>query len=438
MAKPQKSSHVHFMGIGGSGISAVARIAREQGLIVSGCDVEESGVTYRLRKEGIPVEIGHDLSHLKNTDILAYTPAVLYQNQNHPEFLKAQKQGKALIWEEFMADHLQKDKFLIAVAGTHGKGHTTAMISLILEKAGLDPTCEVGANLLDWDRKNYRIGKGKYFICEADEFRDKFLLYKPNIAVITSIEMDHPEYFKNFDAVLNAFKRFALQLKDVKILVINGKDQGCLKLLKILRSLKWKGKIVTYQKLAKTLVKLKLPGDHIRSDAAAALSVGLALGIKKVTVKTALESFKGLERRFEYKGEAIGGVKLFDDYAHHPTAVAANIKAVRQFYPKKRVFVVFQPHMHARLAALFDEFIASLKLADKVLVTDVYTRREQGIEKPTGKELALAIGGPKATYVGGNLDNVANFVLRNVQKNDVVILMGAGDIYKATELLLKQ
>lgn len=421
-----KILRVHFMGIGGSGISAVARIAKEQGFDVDGCDLEESSITYRLRKEGIVVALGHDASHFKNVDLLVHTPAVFYQSASHPEYTKAKK---AMIWEEFMAKYLQRGKKVIAVAGTHGKGTTTAIICRVLELAGLDPTCEVGANLLDWERKNYRIGKGKYFICEADEFRDKFLLYKPDIAVVTSVEMDHPEYFRDFEAVLASFVKFA---KKAKVLVINGEDPGCLKLLKELKTLK----VLKYKKLTKKQAKLKFPGDHIRSDAAAAWAVAKFLKVKDKQIREGLESFKGLERRFEYRGE-VAGAKIYDDYAHHPTAVVVNIAAAKEIYPNKKIWVVFQPHMHARLEKLFEGFKKALARADKVVVTDVYTRREQGVTKPSGKDLALAIGGPKATYVGGELTNVANFLARNLSKSDVVLIMGAGDIYRVSELLLK-
>ncbi len=419
------------MGIGGSGISGVARMARDQGFEVTGCDSEENGITYRLRKEGIPVDIGHDASHLKGVDILAHSPAVFYQNETHPEFTTASKKGIAMIWEEFMAKYLQKGKYVICVAGTHGKGHTTAMLSLIMEQAGLDPTCEIGANLLNWDKKNYRIGKGEYFVCEADEYREKFLLYKPKLAIVTSIEMDHPDYFKSFDAILKAFVKFS---QKAEVLVINGEDEGCLKLIKELKKLKYKGKIITYKKLTKAQAKLKLPGDHMRSDAGAAWVAAKALGVKDTEIKKALENFQGLERRFEYKGE-IEGFKLYDDYAHHPTAVEANIKAARELFPKKRIFVVFQPHMYSRFGVLFTDFVKVLSKADKVVVADVYTKREQGLNKPTAKELALTIQAPKATYVGGDLLNVSNFIQRNSQKGDVVILMGAGDITKVSDLL---
>lgn len=422
---------IHFMGIGGSGISAIARMAREQGDDVSGCDLEESSITYRLRKDGIPVEIGHSPDHLKRIDLLVHTPAVFYQSQTHPEYTRATKKGLAMIWEEFMAKYLQKNKFVIAVSGTHGKGTTTAMISRIAEEAGLDPSCEVGANLLDWDKKNYRIGKSKYFICEADEFREKFLLYKPDIAVITSIEMDHPEYFRNFDQIMTAFTKFALKSTT---LVINGQDKGCLQLLKNLSKLKYQGKIIKYNLIPVSL-KLKLPGKHLRQDAAAAWAAAKVLGLSDEAIKNALEKFSGCERRYEYRGE-VDGVKIYDDYAHHPTAVTANILATRELYPKKNIWVVFQPHMYTRLKNLFAEFVASLRLADRVVITDVFSRRESGLTKPSGKDLAIAVGSPKATYVGGDLVNVANFVIRNTDKGDVVLFLGAGDIYKASDQML--
>lgn len=435
MPKMTRLPRIHFMGIGGSGISAIARMARDYGYEVTGCDLEESSITHRLRKDGIPVEIGHNPAHLKNVDLLVHTPAVFYQSIDHPEYTKAKMSGLTLTWEEFMAKFLQKDKFVIAVTGTHGKGTTTAMFARILEEAGLDPTVEIGANLLDWDGKNYRIGKSKYFLCEADEFREKFLIYRPNLAVVTSVEMDHPEFFANFEAVLKAFSKFVQGMKEPKILVINGQDEGCKKLIKTLKKLKWSGKIIDGTKV-KLKIRLKQPGEHIRADAAVAWTGAKALGIPDSKIKVGLEKFSGLERRFEFRGE-VEGAKLYDDYAHHPTAVAANIQAARQAYPKHRIVVVFQPHMHQRLQALYQDFIKSLKLADKVVVTDVFTRREQGVNKPTGKDLALAITAPKATYVGGDLTNVANFVERNAQKGDIVLLMGAGDIYRVSDLLLK-
>lgn len=408
---------VHFMGIGGSGASATARIAQSQGFEVTGCDLEESSITHRLRKEGIPVDIGHNVSHLKKADILAHTPAVYYQSDSHPEFTKAKN---AMIWEEFMAKYLQKGKFVIAVAGTHGKGTTTAMICRVLELAGLDPTCEIGANLLDWGKQNFRIGKSKYFVCEADEFRDKFLLYKPDIAVITSIEMDHPEYFKDFNAILASFKKFAAKAK----IVIASQDLKKYKLAK---------KVIYYKPVK---LKLSLPGKHIRSDAGAAWALAKVLKIKDAEIKKGLQVFRGLERRFELRGE-IEGAKIYDDYAHHPTAIKVNIEAARELYPKKKIWVVFQPHMYTRLEKLFPDFKKELAKADKVVVTDVFTRREQGMIKPSGKDLALAIGAPRATYVGGELINVANFLARNLSKSDVVLVMGAGDVYKVSDLLLE-
>ncbi len=416
----------------------MARIAKAYGYEVTGCDLEESRNTNRLRKEGISVEIGHDASHLKNIDILAHSPAVIDQSLNHPEYVTALKKKMAMTWEEFTATHLMKDKFVISVSGTHGKGNTTAMLARILEEAGLDPTVEVGANLLDWNRKNVRIGKSKYFLHEADEFRDKFLLYKPNLLVVTSIEMDHPDYFKDVNQIIQSFVKFADQMKAPKILVVSKEYSLNKKFVSILKAKGFKGKIIWYDKtlITKKGIKLKLPGSHMLFNAAGAYITGKALGVEDTIIKKALQNFSGLERRFEYKGE-IEGVKVYDDYAHHSTAVRVNIQAMRGLYKSKKIWVVFQPHMYSRLQTLFQGFIASLKLADRIIITDVYTRREQGVTKPTGKELALAIG-DKATYVGGNLINVSNFVRRNTKKGDVVIFMGAGDITRAAEELMKE
>ncbi len=421
------------MGIGGSGQSAVARIAKAQGHEVSGCDLESSRITAQLQKEGISVTVGqHDKSHLKNIDILAHTPAVFYQNITHPEYAEAVKKKIAITWEEFMAKHLMKGKHLIAVSGTHGKGTTTAMLARVLETAGFDPTVEVGANLLDWNRVNYRLGKSKYFLCEADEFMEKFLMYKPYLAIITSVEMDHPEYFKNLDEVVAAFVKFA---KKATTVVINGEDKGCQRVIKLIKPIK-SIKLIKYKPLTKSQAKLKLPGQHVLADAGAVWAAAKSLGVKESLIKKGLESFSGLERRFEFRGNAPFGAKIYDDYAHHPTAVNVNIKAARELKPKGNIWVIFQPHMHTRLQILFNDFVGALELADRVIVTDVFTRRESNINKPTGKDLALAIGGPKATYVGGELTNVANFISRNAKKDDLILVMGAGDVYKVSDLLL--
>lgn len=335
-----------------------------------------------------------------------------------------------------MARELQKDKFVIAIGGTHGKGHTCAMLGRILEVAGFDPTVEVGANLLDWNRQNFRVGNSKYFVCEADEYNDNFLVYRPNLLLITSVEMDHPDYFKDLDQITNSFVKLVKRMKAPSILVINGGDAGCLRLLKELKLLKWDGKIIKYLPISKS-TKLKLPGQHIRDDAGGAGSAAKVLGVKDIDIKKGLESFSGLERRFEYKGD-FEGVKIYDDYAHHPTAVRVNIEGAKELYPKKKIWIVLEPHMHSRLKKLYDEFVEVLKLADRAIITDVYTRRENDLNKPTGKDLASSINSPKVTYVGGGTDNVVNFVKRNATKNDVVIVMGAGESYKIAEELVNK
>lgn len=421
------------MGIGGIGQSAIAQLADACGYKISGCDLEHSSITNRLSKSGIPVVLGHDINHLRGVDILAHTPAVYYQSSSHPEYLAAKKKGIAMIGEEFLAKYLQKTKFVIAVSGTHGKGTTSSLLSRVLETAGTDPTCYIGVPLLDWEKRNFRTGTGKYFVCEADEFREKFLLYHPSMIIVTSIEMDHPEYFRDLESIYMSFLKLVRQMREPHLLVLNANNAGCKQLAKKLKAKKFPVKIAWYSSLPQK-VDLQLPGEQIRSDAAAAWKAAELLGISKDKIRKGLESFSGNERRFEYRGEA-NGVKIYDDYAHHPTAITANIAAAREKYPGKRIWAVLQPHMYSRLQALFPEFVSSLRTADKVVVTDVYTRREQGITSPSGKDLSQAVGS-QATYVGGDLQNVAKFVERNTKKGDVVLMLGAGDIYKVSDYLL--
>lgn len=428
MTNPKK---IHFMGIGGAGQSSIARIAKSFGYEVSGCDLEESKEILRLKADGITVSIGHSEDHVKDVDILAHTPAVFYQNANHPEYLSAKKADKAMIGEEFMAKYLLKDKFLIAISGTHGKGTTSSFVSLVMEQAGLDPTCEIGTLLIDWGKKNYRVGKSKYFVIEADEFREKFLMYHPNIAIVTSIEHDHPECFKDLDAVVDAFYRFALGMQEPKIMVVYKGQEGTKKLGDRLKG--WDGKLIWYEDVIKQSFKLKLPGKHMKEDASAALTLAKVLDIPFKKAKEAVQSFSGNDRRFEFRGE-YNGAKIYDDYAHHPTAVARNLEGARELYPNRRLIAVFQPHMFSRMQSMLDEFAKALGMADIVVLTDVFSRREQGISKPDSNDLAGRIGSKAVN--AGNLDSLLNHLKQTLSENDVVLVMGAGDVYKVSDQLV--
>lgn len=432
MPATSKIKKVHFIGIGESGMGAVAQLAKVRAMVVSGCDKMDSVNIYRLKKDGIDVHIGYDTEHLSNQETLIYSSSILTGKDVIAEVELAKKKDSALLLEEFIAKVLMNDMSVIAVAGTHGKETTTGMIGYVLEQMGLDPTCILGSNLLNWGKRSYRLGAGQYFVCDADHYQNKFHHYKPSILIITNIEFDHPDFFPSFDDMLNSYKTLIEKMENSSALILNKEDKGCVMLAKLING-KFKGKILWYGNLSKAQFDYKLPhpGEHVKLHALACETVASLLKLDKQKVKNALDNFAGLERRFEFKGD-LEGIKIYDDYAHHPTAVAANIVAAREQFPSKKIWIVFQPNTYSRLKAFFNDFVRALDLADRVLITDVFSVREYDLNKPTGKELAQAIG-EKATYVGGELINVVKFIHRNASKNILVIVMGAGDSHLVAE-----
>ncbi len=408
---------VHFLGIGGSGASAAATIAQAQGFEVTGCDLNpHNEFTTQFKKEQLLT--GHNPIHLHGIDILVITPAITSLDPNNPELLAAKK---ILTWQEFTGQYLMKDKFIIAVTGTHGKTTTTAMTSKILEDGGLDPTVILGAIL---DGKNYRLGKSKYFIVEADEYNDNFLSYKSNIAVVTNIEMDHPEYFQDLEHYKESFKKFLLQTKDT--IVANISDPGVAGVLKDL--MKESGiKCLDYSKNELEL-KLQIPGEFNIQNANAAFQVGLLLDIDPEIIKKSLSSYKGVGRRFEYLGD-FRGAKIYTDFGHHPTEIKTTMAAAREKFPDQKIWLVYEPHMFTRTYKLFDDFVKVFKDLDidKIIITDIYQSREKDLGLVSSKQLADAVNKENVSYVSKtDLDDY----LEKLEENDVVFFMGAGDIDK--------
>ena len=413
------------MGIGGQGISAVAQMvleARGNNVIITGCDMQASATTRALQDIGVPVEIGHSPDHLVNVDKLVVVPAALVLNPDHPELFTARARGIPMItWQEMLGE-LMREKCAISVSGVHGKGTTTAMLSLILVDAGLDPTCEVGA-IVPRFGVNYRLGKSQYFVNEADEFYNNFWHYHPRVALVTSIEFEHPEFFADYAAFLNAFEHFVRGMDmdgDWPIpptLILNANSPGCFDLLARLKD--WNGQVVMYaveglavfqkdiarvtmnfeaydvklegetsfcaraQSAQATLgawgngeshpgdarVRLQLPGAHNVQNALAALTAATVLGIDADTVVKTLEDFTGIRRRFEIRNQGpiqVNGqpmdVILVDDYAHHPTAISATLEAARRRYPGRRLVAVYQPHMFSRTKTFFEQFLHAFDL----------------------------------------------------------------------------
>jgi len=458
-----EKKNIHFMGIGGSALSGVAILAQSQGFKVSGCDSAKKTAYFDpLLKRGIKPLFGHNKSHLEGIDILAVSVAVLVSNPNHPEIKEAKKRGILMTWQEFLGKYLQKDKFVIGIAGTHGKSTTTALIGLTLEMADLDPTVEIGAIMPRWQAP-VRIGKSKYFVCEADEFNCNFLNYFPSVIIINNIEMDHPEFFKDFGHFKDSFKKFIKQIRPPKVLIVNEESKGIKEVLKEMEGWLKENKVkvigyfiedkfdfpfdLEYQanilkmspsstvfKVGKDEFNLKLLGKDNVYNALGALALVFELNMNVSSLKKSLSIFNGLERRFELLGEE-KGIKVFDDYAVHPRAVFSTLKAAEQKYPESRIWAVFEPHQFSRLSLFLKEFASVLSLADKVIVIPVFKGREKDNGLIRAEDLVKKIG-KKARYID-SFEKIVEEIKAKGKSGDLVIVFGAGKSYLLSKQILK-
>lgn len=419
---------IHFMGVAGAGESAVAALALKAGLRISGCDLNpDSSYTQGLK---LNILKGHSPSHLQGISSLVMSPAVIKLNPQNPEIVYAKKHKiPILTWQKFQADVLQKDKFVIAISGGYGKSTTTAMISKILQNARLDPTCVVGARLLDWNQ-NFRWGKSNYYVTEADEYNNNFLNYKPNIALILNAAWDHPDFFNSKDKLLSSYREFVSNITPDGILVV-GDDPSLKPVIESARSDIAIVKIMKFPNL-----HLSIIGGFRRENAAAALTVSSLLKINLKEAIQSVESFKGLERRLEYKG-AIGTCKFYDDYAVQPYTIKSTANALREKFPNEKIALVLEPHTFSRVETFFKEFKESLKAinVDKIFITEVYGARESGDRAKLSQKLANEVG-RKSDYTG-NIENTALILKNNLRDYDIVLTMGAGDIYKIFKQIQK-
>ncbi len=411
---------IHFLGIGGSGASAVAVIAQAEGFEVTGCDLSPHNEFTKVFKEN-QLFTGHSPKHL-DCDLLVVTPAILSLDSDNPEIKKARQ---VLTWQQFLGKYLLKDKFVIAVCGTHGKSTTTAMIGQLLKDGKLDPTVELGAIVPKW-RSNFRLGKGKYFVVEADEFNNNFLNYTPDIAVVTNIEMDHPEFFKDLNHYKESFKKFLLKTKGT--IVANISDPNIAEILKTLMK-ESPVKVIDYSK-NKINFPLKVIGEHNKLNAQAAIQVGLLLGIKPLN----LEKFKGIGRRFEYLGQ-YKGADIYSDFGHHPTEIKTTIGAVREKFPDRKLWVIYEPHMFTRTRAFFDDFVKVFRSipADQTIILDIYPSREIDTGKVKSWQIAQSVKKPNVRYNGP--EEIKETLNKEVRKDDILLFMGAGDIDKLAKKL---
>ena len=440
------SESYHFVGIGGAGMSALARILAAKGERVTGTDMADSTTLADLRREyGIDIHVGHDPANLNGATQVVYSAAI---KEDNPELVAARKAKIPIISRSKMLGKLMDSyNTSIAVAGTHGKTTTSAMIAQMLESAGCDPTALIGGDVPAW-HSNARLGNSEVFVAEACEAYGSFLDMRPSISVVTNVEADHLDYYADLDAIMNAFHQFLTQTAGTAILCAD--DAHCLQLVGAV-----KARVVTYgftdnadvrglpdigrpgrfvvldHERNAGEVQLAVPGRHNIQNALAAVAVGLTLGIPFAKIVAGLATFAGTGRRFERVGETKNGVLVIDDYAHHPTEIRATLAAARDAYPNRRIIAVFQPHLPSRTRDLMDGFANAFGDADLVVLTDIYLAREKPLEGVSGELLAQQVAGvrgeSRVRYVPNKADLPA-ILSRIVELGDVVLTLGAGDI----------
>jgi len=427
---------IHFIGIGGIGVSALAGYYLKKGVEISGSDVAKSPITEKLKKGGAKIFIGHRAFNLaSDVELVIYTAAATKDN---PEIKEAKnKKIKTQSYAEALGD-LTKEMHTIAVSGMHGKSTITAMIGLIMEKAGLDPTVIIGTKVKEWGNNNFRIGKSKYLVIEADEYNASFLNYWPKIIVLTNIEEEHLDFYKGgIKQIAKTFSDYAGHLGSWGTLVAYAQDEEIIKIAK-----KSEAKVVLFdiseESSKEEKLDLKLPGAHNLSNALAALAVAEVLKISDKIVRKTLSEFNGTWRRMEYKGK-INGAKIYDDYAHHPTEIKATLAGAKEMVKEDgQLWCVFQPHQYQRTYKLFKQFSEAFFSADKTIILPIYSvagREKQSIKKMvSSKKLVKKINDEKVIYLD-SFSKAGKYLRKNLKKGDLCIIMGAGDIYQLTAKL---
>ena len=425
---------------------------------MSGSDMKQSEITDKLEKHGVKIYIGHRAENVEEADLIVYSAAIAEEN---PEIIRARERNIPLASRAEVLGTLMDDfENSIAISGTHGKTTTTSMVSLILEHAGLEPTILVGGNLAEIGG-NVKVGNGQYFVTEACEYRDSFLQLRPRIEVILNIDSDHLDYFKDIEHIVSSFDKFAKAvpeggkliaydanpfvsrvISDIPSAITYGYGQGCTYRI---ADVSFDGNgmpsfDVFYigEKLGR--VKLCVPGEHNILNAVGAFACCHQLGVDPQVIIDTLDKFKGTQRRFDIIGTTQNGVKLVDDYAHHPTEIKATLSAAHNI-PHEKLWCLFQPHTYTRTLALFDEFAEAFTDADVLILAEIYAAREKNIYKISSAELAEEIKRvhpEKKVYYMDTFEDIANYVSRNASEGDLVITMGAGDIYKVGEMIINQ
>ena len=448
--------HIHFIGIGGINMSALANFSLTRGHTVSGSDSKESELTEELRAQGATIYIGQRAENIaEDTDLVVYTAAI---GDTNPELMRAREMGiETIPRADFLGYVMKQYGTAICVAGTHGKTTTTSLLSQILLDADTDPTIMVGG-ILPSIGGNARIGHSENFIAEACEYTNSFLSFFPTMAIVLNVKEDHLDFFKDLDDIRASFKKFAELLPDDGTLIINGEienlsyftDGQKFRILTfgvdgdfdfVPKNIQANDHAcdsfdVYHEGTCLCHVDLKIPGRHNIYNALAAIAGAYALGLPLDQAAASISSFRGVDRRFELKG-VVNGFTIIDDYAHHPDEIRATLTAA-QDYPHEKLWVIFQPHTYSRTKAFLDDFADALSLADAVVLTDIYAAREQnvfGVSSEDIKDRICAKG--KDCYYFDSFDGAEKFLKENCAHGDVLITMGAGDVYLVGESLLR-
>jgi len=444
-----KKQKIHFIGIGGIGFSALARYYWAQEAEVSGSDATENEIIEDLRKVG--AKIPPSPPFIKGggiPDLVIYSAAV---RKDNPELVEARRRGiKCQKYAEALGE-LTKQKYTIAVSGIHGKSTTTAMIGLMMERAGLDPTVIVGTKVREWGDSNCRVGKSRHLVIEADEYDRSFLNYWPKILVLLNIEEEHLDtYTGGLPDIMKTFGKYVSRLPEDGTLIVNEEDINIAKIKN--QKSKPQLKIQNYNSKAVDGLNLKITGQHNVSNANAALAVARVLGIDEKIAIEALNNFSGTWRRMEYRG-LVNGAKIYDDYGHHPTEIKATLAGARELVEGKgKLWCVFQPHQYQRTYKLFDRFVAAFDEADKLILLPIYSvegREDKEIKKKVSSEkLAeaiktanseqLTVSNNKEILYMKDFNETAAHLRKNLGAGDVCVIMGAGDINQLTGQLIKK
>lgn len=437
-------NRIHFIGIGGTGMSGIAKILMNLGYEVSGSDLKESEAVHRLKDTGAKVHIGHRASNVSGADLVVFSSAIPSTN---PEYIKAMESKIPIVHRADMLSLLMAPKKGIAISGAHGKTTTTSMISLLLEKNGFDPTVIIGGELNDIGG-NATLGKGDYLVAEADESDGSFLKLKPYVAVVTNIENDHMDYYKNMENMRNAFTRFVNNIKNGGFAILCTDNDNVRQIVKNIDK-EYYTYGINYQAdyMAKNIVvngmktsfdiyfkgenlgsmELNVPGMHNIYNATAAVAVGDRLGIEFKDMAEVLMTFRGVQRRFQILAD-VNNIKVIDDYGHHPTEIKATLKAARLCKPRK-IYAIFQPHRYTRTKLLVEEFGRAFEDADEVIVTKIYSAGESPIPGVSSQLICDAIrrNGKSFTYIE-NKEDIPEFIVKKLEPGDFAITIGAGDI----------